>query len=208
MIESGLVPPPHPTIEPAEVVARHLVPIWTAGSPLQNRRPVSPRTGPTTKTTAVEFVAEKTTRVPHRTRRRRLKPRWNSAFAGLHHLCAPMLDGLRTLPAPAKGATACAHAGSARGQLPRRHTYFACSGSRSAPPVICGRCQRRPTRVCRRRTSGGRRRHARRATLRHMASCRPRAGGGSRRRGSRRRRGTRDRRQTASNRGRALETVA
>jgi hypothetical protein len=71
-----------------------------------------------------------------------------------------------------------------------------------------GRRHRRPRRVCRRRSTGGSRRHAPQATLRRMASCRPRADRGWRRRGSRRRRGTRGRTRNASSRGRGRETAA
>jgi hypothetical protein len=85
-----------------------------------------------------------------------------------------------------------------------------CAGCRSRVAIAgcVGGAARSPMRVCRRRSTDGRRRCASRAMLRRMASYRPRAGRGWRRRGSRRRRATRDRRRIASNRGRARGTVA
>ena len=61
--------------------------------------------------------------LPRRRARRASSPRWSSPFAGLHQLCAPMLDRLERLPGPQRDALGTAfglHAGRRAGSLPRR----------------------------------------------------------------------------------------
>jgi DNA-binding CsgD family transcriptional regulator len=70
------------------------------------------------KTALMEFVAEQATgcRV---TRAVGVQAEMELAFAGLHHLCAPMLSGMRTLPAPQQDALAVAF-GLQEGSAPDR----------------------------------------------------------------------------------------
>ena len=70
------------------------------------------------KTALLEFVAEQASgcRVA---RAVGVQAEMELAFAGVHHLCSPLLDGLRTLPAPQQGALAVAF-GLQEGSAPDR----------------------------------------------------------------------------------------
>jgi hypothetical protein len=63
------------------------------------------------------------------------------AYAGLHHLCAPMLDGMRTLPAPQREALAVAF-GLREGSAPDRFLVALAvltllAGAAEAQPLVC-----------------------------------------------------------------------
>src|SRR3954454_20979331 len=70
------------------------------------------------KTALLDFVAERSTscRVA---RAVGVQAEMELTFAGLHHLCAPLLDGLPALPAPQQGALQVAF-GLAEGEPPDR----------------------------------------------------------------------------------------
>jgi hypothetical protein len=59
------------------------------------------------KTALLEFVATQATRCRVE-RAVGVQAAMELAFAGAHHLCAPMLDGIRTLPTPQRDALAVA----------------------------------------------------------------------------------------------------
>ena len=74
------------------------------------------------KTALMEFLAEQATEC-RVARAMGVQAEMELAFAGLHHLCSPLLYGMRTLPEPQQNALQAAFGmqdGKCAGPLPRR----------------------------------------------------------------------------------------